>query len=470
MNMNSQTVCSVNASGTFMPQSRSDFENDLSRLHTSKLGKNVTAIPGRVQVDIGLHEGRFGSMKPLRYRDAAQDRGTRVRTSSCAKKGANIYSPPQGEAPGNAKAYGSDDQELINYMLEGQWGKVFRSEKYGLDLGTGLGSQRISEKSINAMFSWGTGLLTGEASRAARTSYAKSVVDLLELETGKRLFQEIIKTCYKNSLTNKNSGKLPKALVFIQDNGETALIHDSRHPYQYELNLEWDSDRETFDWGESVVIAAGSQGLKFVGAAFSPALDLAHELGHFLYALQTPRKPQTSIPNGVKDRAQSDYNGIFGKIFPGGTPVANAGARAGSSDKAEDMFIDCWNHGTFTEAINILPSAQILGNQNFLYSDGMILGEALSTWPDKDPRRPIFFNEQGQRVTLQQNGSNGNPISKESFVRFGHCSFKNFRKQYSMLAIEDQPKFEKLTQDLLNLIKVNGVSLAPQNNNLPEVA
>jgi hypothetical protein len=291
------------------------------------------------------------------------------------------------------------------------------------------------------------------------------------LPTGRALFQDMITACRTNFLRNivngvTNATKMPERLMFVQNGDASELIYDTDKPCQCELNLEWDATNKRIIEGHNVLIVnnTATNQLDFVGVAIPPALDLAHELGHFLYALNTPRVAANTVYGSVESRAQADYKTIFA-----GIPLTKL-----------KEFSDLWKHGIFSEAVNILPSAS-MGVGGFLYSDGIMIGEALNVWVAGDHRRPQFFtltDAAGMATAVAPPGLNltnaaGHLLPSSSFIRFSHRNSAGFCSVFNILTTNAKTQFRALVERLLNKITIPTVGAVQQYpctiNDLPRI-
>jgi hypothetical protein len=140
----------------------------------------------------------------------------------------------------------------------------------------------------------------------------------------------------------------------------------------------------------------------------------------------------------------------------------------------EKIFVDSWD-GDYAEAPNILPSANILDNGGFNYSDGIMIAEAL------DPNNNVSAGKQPQFFDLTDGGgfigaasSNvqvsdamGNRLPVERFVRFSHNGSVDFFDEFNTLSTapdpntgrSEQEEFRLLARALLAKIDVNGRAL-----------
>jgi hypothetical protein len=355
------------------------------------------------------------------------------------------------------------EQVQIRQIINGQWGAFFLAPASPIMVA--LGTAGIGATQIDNMFGWEITLnANGGAYAKMRESYARAIIDLLALPTGQSLFQNIIIACNTNSTNNKSATsavKRPERLVFVQDEGPTGLIYDDNKPNRCGLNLEWDASNKKLMEGHNVLIVNNTVAnvLDFVGVAVPPALDLAHELSHFLYALNTPRVGN-SVYIDTRNRAQTDYITILAGILA--HPLGPAAA----------AFVDLWNHTNYPEAVNILPSASMGVVGIFSYSDGIMIGEALNTWAAAapgvaaDPRRPQFFtltNAAGvagaAAVNFLPGGGAmtdvaGNALTPARFVRLSHRNSVGFFNTFHHLPVAAQIAFRALVGQLLGNITI----------------
>jgi hypothetical protein len=362
------------------------------------------------------------------------------------------------------------EQAQVQQIVDGHLGAFFSASPIGGASPTPgnvvIGGVDMPLSQIDNMFVWGNGCV-GIAGRSICESYARAMVDLMALPTGQALFRDIIAACRTNFVNNRGAGvtnatKRPERLIFVQNGDVSELIHDSSKPYQCELNLEWDATNRRIMEGHNVLIVNNTTtgALDFVGVAVSPALDLAHELGHFLYALNTPRGAGgLSVHNSVGARAQGDYGTIFnGVLLPRPPPPLRVSFK---------KFRRIWNHITYAEPVNILPSASMgAGGFTFTYSDGIMVGEALAAWGAGDPRRPQFFtltNAAGMAAAVAPPGLNltnaaGHLLPSSSFIRFSHRNSVGFFNVFSRgLNAVGRNNFRVLVGQLLNKITIPAV-------------
>jgi hypothetical protein len=129
----------------------------------------------------------------------------------------------------------------------------------------------------------------------------------------------------------------------------------------------------------------------------------------------------------------------------------------------EDKFIDLWNHGKFSEVVNILPTANILKNGGSNYSDGTIIREAFLDANCAIRGELTFSSNLGNNIPI----GNIQADAASGFVRLGHSGVRNFFDEFNYLGQAEKAEFKDLVQKLLGKITVNGVPLSCANNNLP---
>jgi hypothetical protein len=381
-------------------------------------------------------------------------------------------------------------QVQIKQIASGKWGAFFLASPIGANLVTaGIPNTPAGMAQIDNMFKWGiTFQACGGSYEAIRKSYARAIMDLMALPTGQGLFQNIITGCNANSVDNRAPGatmatRRPECLTFVQDGGASGLIYDDFYPARCGLNLELDAGTVRLIEGHNVLIVnnTATNALDFVGVAVSPALDLAHELGHFLYALGTLRGAGGTVYRDIVNRTQGDYNTIFNGVIPLPLPLPLPLKR----------FRGLWNHGVYAEAVNILPSAAMGVANVFPYSDGIMVGEALNVWGAGDHRCPQFFtltNAAGVAgaaapANLDLTDGHGNLLPSNRFIRFSHRDSVWFFNKFNGLAAapppgggpSEQDQFRALVGNLLNNITIpagpGGVPPAHQCtiNDLPRI-
>jgi hypothetical protein len=282
---------------------------------------------------------------------------------------------------------------------------------------------------------------------------------------------------------------------FVKEN-RSSCITSFDYNRVSEINLQWDWMTRKHVRGTRVVIAVdsrlpavvgqpGSQ-LTFVNAAVPPSLVLAHELGHYLYDLVACK----NIMDGYVD---SNHDIMSGAL------VSDVGARVVYDRKmssmfgrdramevysyeeyrkilagivshspltvAEEAFIGLWNHGNYSEVVNILPSANILGTGGSNYSDGVMLGEAFLD-PTCVIHGQIAFSDSAN-VIIPNINTSGAALTAEGFVRFSHFRIGDFWQIFNALTPGEQMEFKNLVHLLLSKITVAGQPLSAANNNLP---
>jgi hypothetical protein len=325
--------------------------------------------------------------------------------------------------------------EVGKDIASGRWGRAVKLAGVHLPLVTfpgvapAVAPHQVTERDVGGVFGF-----QDTVTKECRESYARMIENLLRLPTGRALFEKIIYECCFNNHPAGNAN--PRRVVFIQNGSNSGHYPDDGPACK--INIKWVGRHVG---GDGVLIVKRGRGrLDFVGVKIPPAIDLAHELGHFLYALKTP-PGGGNLGNRMQTRAQGEYGTILGGIItlPPATP-------------AEIAFEDLWNGGNFVEAVNILPAADILPhNQNRLrYSDGIMIGEALSVWQSTAVEYPQFFD----LATKMTVAINRRRLSPESFVRFSHGSAMRFHNVFTRLSVPEQGNFKDLVRKLLVKIRV----------------
>jgi hypothetical protein len=313
-------------------------------------------------------------------------------------------------------------------LVRGEWGKVFMGLMQGIQTPI-----QITEDTIDSIFNWGNTVI-GQC----KASYMQMIIDLLQLPSGISLFRDII-------IAHHCMPNLPK-VRFVEKN-MSSCITSFDYNRTSEINLRWDRLTRRYVCGTRVIVAVdnslpavvGQPGkqLTFANAEVPPSLVLAHELGHYLYNLVACKNIMDSYVNShhdivsgaiasnvgaraVYDRKMSsmfrtyklmdsyaykEYSEILAGIVTHTPPTV-----------AEMAFIDLWNHGNYSEVVNILPGANILGTGGSNYSDGVILGEAFL-----DPTCVIYgqiaFSDSTNSIIPNIN-TGGAALTAESFVAF----------------------------------------------------
>jgi hypothetical protein len=261
-------------------------------------------------------------------------------------------------------------------------------------------------------------------------------------------------------------------MVFLQNNDSDNFYPDypqvgAVNPNECAINLKWDAvnnRHESMDWALVVDNTAnGGNEIDFIKVVVPSSMILAHELGHFLYALELPQglKGRTLFVK-IQNRAHDEYREIF-------NGVVNLSRKR---SQEENLFIRLWNHGNYADTINILPAANILSQNNpnrLCYSDGIMTGEAL----DPNNNFPIaqiqIFDSSNSQLVIN-GGLNIVNLPSDSFVRFSHNSFNDFWGDFSKLSPQRQTNFKKLVLSLLGKIRHSGGQpLLPGNNTLPRI-
>jgi hypothetical protein len=273
---------------------------------------------------------------------------------------------------------------------------------------------------------------------ACRRSYAQAIVDLAALPSGKALLREVIIKCRENSMAGSN----PRRVLFVQ---ASEADNENRFTWingaECSITLEWDGANHVFDNWILIVRNQTTRNFDLISVQVPPSIVLAHELGHFLYALETrvPVSGCTLYAQSQK-RARREYNNIFSGVVD---------LKGNKPRTAKKLFVDSWNGGNYVEIVNILPAASMIPELSRLnYSDGIFVGEAVkSTIPAN--RQPHFSELNGTAVNVYHDG-----VPAGGFVRFSHRSSIGFETDLSELNANEHSKFFKLIEILLQKIMI----------------
>jgi hypothetical protein len=321
---------------------------------------------------------------------------------------------------------------VASALMRGRWVDAFKIG--GLNLPRG-----VTEGDMRSIFKFGPSIC-GSAFHLQR--YAEVIGDLLKLPTGRALVQRVFDACYRNLKNNRrNKNKKLGGVLFASEDGESEFRGGSGPTCV--INVE----KRLFEFGSDDWILLARDGksgrLKFLRVDVPPAIVLAHELNHFLYALErcsnVPGRDLITAMNGEAKRVECET--IFRDIVvdPENRP-------------AEMAFSNLWNHGKFSEVANILPMANILKDDGRLnYSDGIVIGEALLSGALGDQIR--FFDSASNAENI-----NYWDLTAENFIRFSHASSEEFFDEFNNLTADEQDEFRKLVQNLLSKITIDGHS------------
>jgi hypothetical protein len=423
-------------------------------------------------------------------------------------------------------------------LKRGEWGKAFIGLMGGIQTPI-----QITEDTIDHIFKWSKRL-----PKRCKSGYIREIADLLQTSEGISLFRDII-------IAHHCMPNLP-GVKFIKTKSKSSYITSFHYKHTSKINIRWNRLTRKHVGSAQVVIAldstlpavAGQPGsqLTFVNAEVPPSLVLAHELGHHLYELVACK----SIMDNYVD---SHHDVVSGAIVPNTGASVNYDREMSSIFKtnkdgesrlikhytqkeykeilkgiihtpptvAEKAFISLWNHGNYSEVVNILPSANILKSGGSNYSDGVMMGEA-SLNPTCAIHSQIVFSDSAG-VAIPNINVSGATLTAESFVCFSHVMPADFWQTLGDLIIEAAgdpgigaaivaavgtnvansaavaaagmapaviaaaggnavaaantanaaaaaiDEFKNLVARMLNLIKVNGQPLSTANNNLPNL-
>jgi hypothetical protein len=342
---------------------------------------------------------------------------------------------------------------VINNIINGQWGTVFTSVDVGLNL-----ANNISAAQIDDMFSWGAGCKspTDKRSINCRQAYAEAIADLLQLQAGPALIKKIIEKCHENS--HADPREFPQKITLGRHDKGSCIDINLDLSYKILLQSKNNGRLESDSW---VLLAkAADNTLDFIKVKVPPSVVLAHELGHFLYALETPgltsNLSSEIIFQRINNRAQREYSQLFDDVVT----VQDLGNK-------NNLFVDVWDQGTYVEVLNILPAARILTPENVVnrlnYSDGIVIGEAFTTLPNG--KKPRFYR---LNSSVEINITPG-ILSPNNFIRFSHWSAENFYAHFKQLKPTTKNQFENQTSTLLGKIRRDGDNVFFTVADLPQI-
>jgi hypothetical protein len=318
----------------------------------------------------------------------------------------------------------------VEEIVAGHFGSAFLNPPVSMN----LAAHGINVGIIDGMFRFETGV-----TEQCRRSYAQAIMDLTALPTGKNLLCEIITKCHENS----NSGDNPNGIVFKNENKKRSFFKATNNA-ECAINLAWNNTSHSMrDW-MLIVYNTDVHKPDLVSVRVPPSLSLAHELGHFLYALETKSTPGTLLAAKIQSRAHGEYDEIFEDIV---------NLKKKKRSPGEYLFVNSWNNANYVEVMNILPAVDMVqGLQRLRYSDGIFIGEALSsTLPVA--RRPQFFTLENNDIVVQYNG-----LQADRFIRFSHRSSVGFQDSLNKLNATEQDKFFGLVENLIKKINVDDVA------------
>jgi hypothetical protein len=147
-----------------------------------------------------------------------------------------------------------------------------------------------------------------------------------------------------------------------------------------------------------------------------------------------------------------------------------------AQSQADSVFTALWGDRDYTEAINILPAANILMRQgDHCYGDGRIVGELIDERNHCPASAQVeIFDDAGDPITSivrETCFGPGHPpgISASGFVRFGRTDLGWFLAKYKQL--KDEParnEFREILARLLMRILAPN-PLTPANDKLPRI-
>jgi hypothetical protein len=333
------------------------------------------------------------------------------------------------------------DADVDRILRHGEWGAAIRA-KFVAAGEVGL-LEVVSDAAIGAVFRWAAdfppALLRNERARGI----VKNFLKLLDLPTARSMVAKAIELCVQNRKAGNAgiyticfSGEGDNSFAYDDDDRNNCIIRVAADPV---LGEAFEDSVPILVWDNT----SNKIGIK--GVTMPQPLPLTHEFGHLLYALKTPlpRRVDSDWWLETENRAQREYNEIFNGI------IGNVGHGDPPYTPAEDLFLDCWNHGEFTEILNILPDADMLRNpgSRLRISDGILIKEALDG-PWRADKKPRFFDEDGNIINVVHDD-----FPSTRFVRFSHMGWEDFSARFADLDEENKNKFEGYTEMLLREMK-----------------
>ncbi|MDR2737420.1 MAG: hypothetical protein LBB18_00560 [Puniceicoccales bacterium] len=315
----------------------------------------------------------------------------------------------------------------VDEIVAGRFGNAFLNPPVSMDFPPELG---INAGIIDGMFSFETGILD-----TCRRSYAQAIADLAALPSGKALLREVIIKCHENSMTRRN----PQSVAFVNsgaNNSRFTWVDNA----ECIIRLKWDGGSHVPDNWMLIVRNQTTGNLDLISVRVPPSIVLAHELGHFLYALET-QVGTGGLHRRAQKRAHQEYDSIFNGVVSS-TKI--------SHNCAEKLFTDSWNGGNYVEVVNILPTTNMVPDINRSgYSDGVFIGEAVKNATVPFERIPHFFKLNGPAVDVHHDG-----VPAGRFVRFSHRSSEGFEADLNRLDANERSEFFKLIRILLQKIMI----------------
>ncbi|MDR0678965.1 MAG: hypothetical protein LBF24_01795 [Puniceicoccales bacterium] len=223
--------------------------------------------------------------------------------------------------------------------------------------------------------------------------------------------------------------------------------------------------------GDSCVLLGndGDGKIRFVRADIPPAVALAHELGHFLYATQTPAGPGSLFAR-MMAVAQSVYRDVVvGQNGVAAGPLANMDTYDANTT-AQKAFLDMWKANNALEFVNILPVDRIIpppagGGLPFAPGDGVFYREAYNAGAGGNPRLAVTFFDLFSNVPLTP--SPPIPVAKY-FIRLSHLDVAAFRSLFSDLWWCQRDELLHIISSLIAKIRIPAGGGMMAVGNLPQ--
>jgi hypothetical protein len=297
----------------------------------------------------------------------------------------------------------------------------------------------ITSEDINATFAFNE-ISRPHMSDACKESYIAMLVALADLPAGREVLGHII----RKSAINRSGRRGPNAVhrVIFLDNGGVSAIYPNYGPGTCAINIQ----RAHGGHGDHVgcrevllVKDAPNGSVDFVAMECPPVVSLAHELGHFLYAIETNAPRDGNVNGAMRGRAQAEYGQIFQEHI------------SSKSRPSDRFFSDIWNHSKQLETLNILPASQLFAeedgdiprflpalspeefNPRAIFGENLVIGDIVLG--QNSPIR-FFDLKTGKLISIDSRG-----VSRECFFRVGHWTTKAFSRGYWKLSQDEQNHF-----------------------------
>ncbi len=349
----------------------------------------------------------------------------------------------------------------VDDLTNGKWFNVFKDK--GLKFGKTI--LQVTEASINQIFSWDQSSIPN----AYKLSFAQAICDLLELPTGRKLFENIVKIHHNNVGLSK--------LIFHFDSSDNRSKCDwFDYPEPCKISLKY---KDNMCRGTSWLFFVKDLE-KTIEAEVPASVVLAHELGHYISGIYIQSNMAKEFNHIRYAAAMTDARNNNGIIHDPCTAALlqdimsradNVMTRYSHTEyenllkgvinilnpsPLEKTFLELWN-GDYDEILNILPKSTIFKKKIFDFSDGQTTMEAFKNLHQN--KKPIFSGLKDDSGL--QDDLNIDTISEKNLVRLSHFSAKDYHKEISSLKGDKERQFYVLIKKLLDKLYPK----TPQNFN-----